>query len=78
MPSGFSPNICRSKLRVPRTTTFKDVLEQVQHDSADFQNWQDSFSWSNAGLPLGLEQGPELPIAFDFAEIPDTQVLGET
>ena len=59
------------------TTTFKDVLDQVQHDSADFQNWQDSFSWSNAGLPLGLEQGPALPLAFDFAEIPDAQVFGD-
>ena len=57
--------------------TFKDFLGQVQHDAASFQNWQDSFSWSNAGLPLGLEQGPEVPLAFDFAEILDAQVLGD-
>ena len=43
------------------TTTFNDLLEQVQRDTADFRNWQDSFSWSNAGLPAGLEQGPILP-----------------
>ena len=49
----------------------------MQRDTADFRNWQDSFSWSNAGLPLGLEQGPTLPMAFDFAEIPDTQVFGD-
>ena len=36
---------------------FKAVLEQVQHDSADFRNWQESFSWSNAGLDDGREQG---------------------
>jgi amino acid adenylation domain-containing protein len=59
------------------TTTFRDVLEQVQRDSADFHNWQDSFSWSNAGLPLGLEQGPVLPLAFDFAEISDPKIFGD-
>ena len=59
------------------TTTFMDILEQVQHDSADFRNWQDSFSWSNAGLPLGLEQGPALLLAFDFAEISDPKIFGD-
>jgi amino acid adenylation domain-containing protein len=57
-------------------TTFRGVLEQVQHDRADFRNWQDSFSWSNAGLPAGSEQGPTLPLAFDFAELPVSQVIG--
>ncbi len=58
-------------------TTFRNVLEQVQHDRADFRNWQDSFSWSNAGLSAGLEQGPALPLAFDFAELPGSQVFGD-
>jgi len=58
-------------------TTFHDLLEQVQRDTADFRDWQDSFSWSNAGLPAGLEQGPMLPVAFDFAELPSTQVFGD-
>jgi len=56
-------------------TTFHDLLEQVQRDTADFRDWQDSFSWSNAGLPAGFEQGPMLPVAFDFAELPSTQVF---
>src|SRR5580700_7571150 len=58
-------------------TTFRSVLEQVQHDRDDFRNWQDSFSWSNAGLPAGLDQGPTLPLAFDFAELPSSQAVGD-
>ena len=58
-------------------TTFDDVLEQEQRDNADFRNWQDSFSWSNAGLPSGMEQGPMLPVAFDFAELTGSQVIGD-
>ena len=49
----------------------------MQRDTADFRNWQDSFSWSNAGLPAGLEQGPILPVAFDFAELPGSRVFGD-
>src|SRR5271166_176183 len=29
---------------------FQAVLEQVQRDSSAFRSWQESFSWSNAGL----------------------------
>ena len=58
-------------------STFKSLLEQTQRDTADFENWQDSFSWSNAGLPGGLEQGPTLPLAFDFAELTDSQSFAD-
>jgi hypothetical protein len=58
-------------------TTFKSLLEKVQHDVADFRNWQDSFSWNSAGLPSGFEQGPMLPLAFDFAEFSGSKDYGE-
>jgi amino acid adenylation domain-containing protein len=58
-------------------TTFNSLLEQVQHTGADFRNWQDSFSWINAGLPGDLEQGPVLPLAFEFSELPGIQSFGD-
>ncbi len=58
-------------------TTFKDLLEQIRREGADFRNWQDSFSWSNTELSAASEQGPMLPLAFDFAELPDDQVFGD-
>ena len=71
--------LCKSlplESAVEGETTFASLLEQLKRDRADFLNWQDSFSWSNAGLPAGLEQGPILPLAFDFAELPGSQVFG--
>ena len=58
-------------------TTIRDVCERVRHDSADFHNWQDSFSWGSAELPSSPEQGPMLPLAFDFVELPGSQVFGD-
>ena len=55
-------------------TTFNQLLEQLRRDRADFQNWQDSFSWNSDGLP---EQGPTLLLAFDFAELPGSQHFGD-
>ena len=57
-------------------TTFQSVLDQVQRESAEFRNWQDSFSWNTTGIPAGDEQGPILPLAFDFAELPSDQSFG--
>ena len=56
--------------------TFENFVQQVERDTADFHNWQDSFSWSHAGLPAGQEQGPVLPVAFDYAELPDAATVG--
>ena len=58
-------------------TTFSDLLDQIQRDRTDFGNWQDSFSWSNAALSAGFEQGPGLPLGFDFAELPGCQIFGD-
>lgn len=62
---------CSNELR------FKALLEQVQRDSADFRNWQDSFSWSHAGVDAALEHGPILPVAFDYSELQDAMAAGD-
>ncbi len=51
--------------------TFKSVLQQVQRDRSDFRSWQDSFSWEGAGFDDGQEQGPVLPLLFEYAESPE-------
>ena len=61
----------------PEGATFSTVLQQAKRDVAEFKNWQDSFSWSHAGLSAGLEQGPLLPLAFDFADLAIAQVFGD-
>ena len=53
--------------------SFMNLLQQVRRDTADFRNWQDSFSWSNTGLAQAEEQGPVLPFAFNFSAIPAAQ-----
>jgi amino acid adenylation domain-containing protein len=61
----------------PDGTSFNNLLEQVQYDTADFRNWQDSFSWGNVRLAAGLEQGLMLPLVFDFAELPSSKTFGD-
>ncbi len=56
---------------------FKAYMERVQRDVAEFRNWQDSFSWGNAGLPPGQEQGPVMAVAFDYTELPDPSTFGQ-
>lgn len=57
------------------STKFKVLLVQVQRDTADFRNWQDSFAWSNL-LATGQEQGTTLPLAFEYSELPEPATLG--
>ena len=52
------------------------LLQRVQRDIVEFRNWQDSFSWANAGLPPGQEQGPVLALAFDYDELTDPATFG--
>ena len=58
-------------------TSFQSLVTQTQHDYAEFLNWQDSFSWTDAILPAGEVQGPSLPFAFEYAELPAPQTVGE-
>ncbi len=51
-------------------------VERLRRQIAEFRNWQDSFSWANAGLPPGHEQGPVLALAFDYAESLQPATLG--
>jgi len=56
---------------------FQAVLEQVQRDSSAFRSWQESFSWSNAGLTEGREQDLMLPLAFEYSDLPDVTTFGD-
>ncbi len=58
-------------------TSFDSLYQQVTRDLRDFRNWQDSFSWSNAGLTDGMEHGPMLPVAFDFGELEERRTFGD-
>ena len=57
-------------------TTFQTLLAQTQRDFPEFRNWQDSFSWADAGLSAEEEHGPVLPFAFEYAELPAVETVG--
>ena len=57
-------------------TTFQALLAQTQRDFLEFRNWQDSFSWADAGLSAEDEHGPVLPFAFEYAELPAVETVG--
>lgn len=57
--------------------SFNTLLDQVRRDSAEFRNWQDSFSWSILGLDAAAEQGPVFPVLFDYAELPAPEVAAD-
>jgi amino acid adenylation domain-containing protein len=61
---------------LPEGVTFNELLEQVRRDNVDFRNWQDSFSWSNTGIPPGQVQGPVLPFLFESTPVPGSRTYG--
>jgi amino acid adenylation domain-containing protein len=52
-------------------TRLDQLLEQVSRELTEFGNWQGGFSWQGAGLPAGQEQGPVLPVAFEYVGLPE-------
>ena len=64
-----------SQSTIPDTSSFRAFLQQVERDCAEFQNWQDSFSW-NADSPRGSDQSLTLPVAFDYFALPSDQKYG--
>ena len=55
---------------------FGDLLAQVEREVGEFRNWQDSFTWGAAGDSGGDEQGPVLPLAFEYAIQPGAIAAG--
>ena len=64
-------------LECNESLSVRGLMTWVGRDSADFRNWQDSFSWRNAVLPSGQEQEPILPLAFEYVELPAPTMCGD-
>ena len=58
-------------------STFQNLLAQTQRDVASFRNWQDSFAWSETGVVGSTAEGPVLPLAFEYAELPSDETVGD-
>jgi len=57
-------------------TTLGSLVAQTQRDIAMLRNWQDSLAWSETGLSKVSAQGPALPLAFEYAELPPSAMVG--
>jgi amino acid adenylation domain-containing protein len=56
--------------------SFRALVEQMKNCVKESRKWQESFSWAHLELSSAMDQAPQLPLAFDYAELADAQIYG--
>jgi amino acid adenylation domain-containing protein len=64
------------QIPIENDASFNDLLRITTKTYVELGQWQESFAWSSIRENSGFE-GPELPIAFEYLNIPDPLDFGD-